>query len=421
MRLALFCALISLNLLLDAQVPTEVSLQASATTKVVLHIDAPQFINSGTDRVVDDFSATLRKNLQNSGVFLLSSSTVVDKKKMKEQGIDWSLTYAIAETKTGYEMKAQVTDAGSMNVVHEVVYQFGVLAIHNYAHILADDMVMWLTGERGSAFSRITFSRQIRPGVKELFQMDSDGENITQLTKWGSLSIAPSVAKDGRLLYVTYKSGGPEIWGQKLVGGAHEKIFPSDLRERPSFCSSPVWSPDGKRFAFVLGDTQGRSDIALYDLTTLKVRKLTFNEGINTEPSWNPSGTQIAFTSNRGGGPQIFLMEDDGTNVRQLTFDGTYNASPSWSPLGDMIAFVSRFEGKFDLFIFKLSDGKSYQITTAVSSNESPSWSPDGRSLVFIGARTSGGTIYRSDISGASVQPISNLGLCQSPVWSPKN
>jgi TolB protein len=114
-------------------------------------------------------------------------------------------------------------------------------------------------------------------------------------------------------------------------------------------------------------------------------------------------------------------MEDDGTNVRQLTFDGAYNASPSWSPLGSMIAFVSRFEGKFDLFIFKLTDGKSYQITTGVSSNESPSWSPDGRSLVFIGSRSSGGAIYRSDLSGASVLPISNLGLCQSPVWSIKN
>ncbi len=421
MRHILLCLSFLSTLLIHAQVPTEVTLQASATTKVVLYINNPQFVGSRMDRVVEDFSSTLKKDLQNSGVFLLSSSPQVDKKNMKEQGIDWLLSYLLVETKSGYELKAEVTDAGSLKIVHEGNYQFGPLAIHNYAHILADDMVMWLTGERGSAFSKITFARQIKPGVKEIFQMDSDGENISQLTQWGSLTIAPSVAQDGRLLYVTYKSGVPEIWGQRSTGGTHERIFPNNPKDRIAFCSSPVWAPDGKRFAFVIGDAQGRSDIAVFDLNTLKVRKLTFNEGINTEPTWNPSGTQLAFTSNRGGGPQLFLMQDDGTNVRQLTFDGTYNASPSWSPLGNMIAFVSRFESKFDLFIFKLSDGKSYQITTSVSSSESPSWSPDGRNLVFIGSKSSGGLLYRSDLSGAIVLPVSNLGLCQSPVWSTKN
>lgn len=154
MRQILFLIILSINLLLDAQVPTEVSLQASASTKVVLHVDTPQFVGSGIDRVVEDFSTTLRKDLQNSGVFLLSTSSLADKKNMKERGIDWSLTYIIGETESGYEMKAQVTDAGSLNVIHEVKYQFGVLAIHNYAHILADDMVMWLTGEREAPFLR---------------------------------------------------------------------------------------------------------------------------------------------------------------------------------------------------------------------------------------------------------------------------
>ncbi len=420
MRQISFLIAISLTSLLVSQVPTEVSLKVSASSKIVLHIDEPQFVGAGIERAVKDFSVTLAMNIKNSSVFLMSSSKLIDKKDMKDQGIDWLLTYTIIETPSGFEVKAQITDAGSLKVIHEGRYQFGALAIHNYAHILADDIVMWLTGEKGSAFSKITFARQIKPGVKELFQMDSDGENIIQLTRWGSLTLAPSVAKDGRLLYVTYKAGMPEIWGQKSVGGPQVRIFPNDSRDRSSFYSSPVWSPDGKRFAFVMGDAQGRSDIALYDFTNLKFRKLTSSQGINTEPTWNPGGTQIAFTSNRSGGPQIFLMEDDGTNVRQLTFDGTFNASPSWSPLGDMIAFVSRFEGKFDLFIFKLAEGKAYQITTGISSNESPSWAPDGRSLVFIGSRSSGGTLYRSDISGASLFQVSNLGQCQSPVWSSK-
>ena len=97
----------------------------------------------------------------------------------------------------------------------------------------------------------------------------------------------------------------------------------------------------------------------ILDVDSGRVKRLTDGGCINTEPSWNPNGTQIAFTSDREGNPQVYLMEDDGSNVRRLTFEGGYNASPAWSPNGAMVAYVSRFEGKFDLFVHKLGEGKA--------------------------------------------------------------
>jgi TolB protein len=196
------------------------------------------------------------------------------------------------------------------------------------------------------------------------------------------------------------------------------RLYPINTSKPEGHCFSPAWSPDGKRLAFVQGDRRGNTDIIVLDVDSGRVRRLTDSNCINSEPCWNPAGTQIAFTSDREGNPQVFLMEDDGSNVRRLTTEGGYNASPVWSPSGAMIAYVSRFEGKFDLFVFKLAEGKSYQITTGLSSSESPSWSPDERRLVFTSTRGSGMQLYTTDLSGNLVRKLIELTGCQSPKWT---
>ena len=52
------------------------------------------------------------------------------------------------------------------------------------------------------------------------------------------------------------------------------------------------------------------------------MKRLTYTTAIDSSPSWNPAGNQIAFTSDRTGYPQIHAMDADGTNVRRLTPHG---------------------------------------------------------------------------------------------------
>jgi len=248
-------------------------------------------------------------------------------------------------------------------------------------------------------------------------QIDRDGSNILPLTDHKSLTLSPTVAADGRLAYMTYKGGSPEIWGQMTTGGPHVRIYPKGGKVE-GHCFAPAWSPDGKRLAFVQGDRRGNSDVMVLDLASGRVRRLTDSSCINTEPCWNPAGTQLAFTSDREGTPQIYLMEEDGSNIRRLTQEGGYNASPAWAPGGSMIAYVSRFEGKFDLFVYKLGEGKSYQITTGVASSESPSWSPDERRLVFSSGSRGGMQLYTIDLSGNTLRRLTEFSGCQSPKWT---
>ena len=401
--------------------PTEVVLSATSSAKLVLAMTTPKATGLADAVVAAEFTAVLKRDLDESGVIAMLQERLPAEgapiKAWKEAGAQWLLNTHLSKADNGdLHMEASALDTAAEKGVFSRPYNANrIVPLRYFAHYLADDLVGHLTGTRGVASSRIVFVRQVSAGVKELFEVGRDGAGLIQLTRNGSLTLSPSVAADGRLAYVTFKSGPPEIWGQRRKDGPHEKLYPAS--GAGGMLSSPVWSPDGKRLAFVQGDRRGNCDIMVLDLATGRVRRLTDGNGINTEPTWNPNGNQLAFTSDREGGPQVFLMQEDGSNPRRLTSEGLYNASPAWSPNGAMLAYVSRFEGKFDLFVYKLGEGKAYQITTGVSTSESPAWSPDERHLVFTSNRFGASQIFTTDLSGRQIVRLAELGGCQSPRW----
>ena len=402
------------------QGPQEVVLQASSGAKLVLGLPSATVQGGDAATVEKEFSQVLRSDLDHSGVFSLAKGTLpatgdeATWPGWRDAGCDWIAPMRLTVEQETF-LDLQVVDAKAGRVIFSKRFQ-GRVPLRQVAHAAADQLVAWLTGVPGTASTHFVFVKQTAPGVKELFRMDRDGAGLVQLTRYESLTLSPTVAPDGRIAFVTYKGGSPQIWGQRMVGGAFERIYPG-AGESVGLCNSPSFSPDGKRLAFVQGDRRGNADIMVLDLQTGRVRRLTDGFGINTEPTWNPSGTQIAFTSDREGGPQVYLMQDDGTNIRRLTSEGAYNATPAWSPKGDMIAYVSRFEGRFDLFVYKLGEGKAYQITTGIGTSESPSWSPDGRNLVFSSNRAGSLQLYSTSLDGRQVDRVSPLSPVQSPRW----
>ncbi|MFZ1377016.1 MAG: hypothetical protein WAS25_10525 [Geothrix sp.] len=400
---------------------TEVVLTATSSAKLVLGMTQPKASGLDDTTIATEFTAVLKRDLDETGLIaLLQERLPADAaavKAWKEAGAQWLLNVRMTKAASGdLQMEASALDTAAEKGVFTRTYNANrIVPLRYLAHYLADDLVGRLTGEKGVASSRIVFVRQTSPGVKEIFQVDRDGAGLVQLTRHGSLTLSPTIAADGRLAYVTYKGGAPEIWGQRRKDGPHERFYPTT--GAGGMLSSPVWSPDGKRLAFVQGDRRGNSDIMTLDLATGRARRLTDGNGINTEPTWNPNGNQLAFTSDREGGPQVYLMQDDGSNLRRLTGEGQYNASPAWSPNGAMLAYVSRFEGKFDLFVYKLGEGKAYQITTGVSTSESPAWSPDERRLVFTSNRFGSSQLFTTDLSGRQIVRLAEFSGCQSPRW----
>jgi TolB protein len=70
-------------------------------------------------------------------------------------------------------------------------------------------------------------------------------------------------------------------------------------------------------------------------------RRLTTSPAIETSPSYSPDGRRIAFTSDRSGAPQLYVMDLDGSNQRRISFGQGEYGSPAWSPDGERIAFTN--------------------------------------------------------------------------------
>ena len=122
-------------------------------------------------------------------------------------------------------------------------------------------------------------------------------------------------------------------------------------------------------------------------------------EGSHRWPSFSPDGRTIAFVSDAGGTPQVWVKNLDGGDAIQLTSGELPASRPRWSPQGDRIIYSVRGSGIWS--VTPLS-GEPRRV---VEDGWNGELSPDGRRLVFERA----GQILVANADGSDVVPLSGL------------
>lgn len=131
----------------------------------------------------------------------------------------------------------------------------------------------------------------------------------------------------------------------------------------------PVFSPDGKRIAFV-GINQGQSDLYVYSRSTRRLKRYTFDQMAEYDPIFDPAGEKLYFaketSSDQSGAINVYGIDLSGENTYPVTRENARVRSPMMGKNQSLIV-LSDHQGTPNLYRIRL------QGTNAISSDQ---WEP---------------------------------------------
>ena len=132
---------------------------------------------------------------------------------------------------------------------------------------------------------------------------------------------------------------------------AQSKKGASGLLDKETFMnmesvSNPAISPDGKQIVFTRSwvdkvKDERASNLWIVDVDGTRARELTSGTWRDSQPVWSPDGKRIAFMSDRDGTSQLHVMWVDTREAAQLTHLEQAPSGINWSPDGKWIAFTA--------------------------------------------------------------------------------
>ncbi len=225
---------------------------------------------------------------------------------------------------------------------------------------------------------------------------------------------------------------------------------------------APKFSPDGKRIAYTISewdrkDNRRVSHIWLVSAEGGPSTKLTNGDKGETSPEWSPDGSRIAFLADRDKGVQVWLISVDGGEAEKLTSEENNVQSFRWSPDGKSVAFITRDtpgdkadrekrrKERFDAIVVDSDFSYSHLWAINVETKEkkrltegsftvtNPKWSPDSAAIAFVMSKSGAQESPFIDISedrntdlyiisadgGALRRLTTNPGPDSNPQWSP--
>jgi TolB protein len=216
-----------------------------------------------------------------------------------------------------------------------------------------------------------------------------------------------------KIAFVSTSSGNKEIYSCEFDG-----YNPQRLTRNHSISLFPAWSSDGRHLAYT-SYKGGKPDLYIKNLAEMQEISVAEN-GINITPAWVPGKFELAATLSFSGDQEIYLLTGAGKIIKRLTGMRGSDLSPTWSPDGKKLAFVSTRSGNPQIYIKDLASNKTRRLTYQGNYNTQPNWSPQGDKIAYSSLVDGRHNIFIIDIEGLEPLQLTNeSGDNEAPSWSP--
>ncbi|GGW67789.1 amidohydrolase family protein [Alishewanella tabrizica] len=219
--------------------------------------------------------------------------------------------------------------------------------------------------------------------------------------------LTPSIVALAVSSYFSHAAETPTEWQVNAPQGQFQQV---DINVQQGTWMNVSVSPDGSTLVFDL-----LGDIYTMPISGGQATALTQDIAWNMQPVFSPDGRAIAFTSDRDGGDNIWVMDSDGQNARAVTKE-TFRLlnSPAWSPDGQFIVArkhftASRSLGAGEVWQYHVTGGSGVMLTERDNDQKDlgePAFSPDGKHIYFSQDDTPGKTFHYSKDSEAGIYTI---------------
>jgi Tol biopolymer transport system component len=187
----------------------------------------------------------------------------------------------------------------------------------------------------------------------------------------------------------------PEEFAKKLT---------DPKKEGGTYNTSPAISPSGTQIAFI-SNRDFFFDVYIMNAQDGKIikklikgnRTVDFEELNILTPglTWSPDAQKIALAAKSAGSDVIYIIDVKSEDIETLPFRFPGIQTVHWSPDGSKLAFTAQTAAQSDIYLYDLKTQKLEKLTDDVFSDYDPAWSPDGKVIFFTSDR--GGSIVPSD------------------------
>jgi WD40-like Beta Propeller Repeat len=240
---------------------------------------------------------------------------------------------------------------------------------------------------------------------------------IVGTTSWGTSDTALVFVQGEILVTSTRRNNVATLF-------AFDRATPTRLvpvtRDSSASQTDAAYAPDGDRIAYV-SDKDGNAEIYVMNADGSESRRLTQTAATEAAPTWTPDGKRIVYASNAAatgtGTFHLWMMNADGTNRRQLTSGAQSDFQPAVSPDGRTIAFTTDRGGNYDIYLMDLDGENVRPFTRTPAPETTPVWLYDGRLAYLLQQpekNTVNSHVMRADVATGATTPISPDGMAIS-------